>query len=240
MHELASIMRIVLICTSVKEKAWKKEWYLHGDIPSMKSIYFHTIGLSVLLDCMIYIAEFIFLMMIVEHLDTSDLRSFIIIVPWKCIDQCIHFPDFWDEVGLEVTFCSGWSNKKRPVLEEKTQEIALTHSRISDIAIPDIHGILWEYPISHRERHLLISYHEPWMRPQICVIETDKNRSDEEYDYRPTPREWCEEIGDESQYQAYSKYKLCYLCEEDNPMLTCFIEDLLLETFICHRKWKDE
>ncbi len=203
---------------------------------SMKSILYHTTYLSVFLNCMIYVGEFIFLMMVVKHFDAGYLRTLIIIVSWKRIDKSIHFPDFWYKVGLEVTFCARGSYEKCSIFQEEAEEITLAYCGVSDIAIPDIHSILGEYTITYGKSNLLISYHEPGMHPEITVVKSDSNRKRKKDDYCPSEWKWSEEIGDESHEQGSSKNQFRNLRCENNPMLSCFVEDLLFKSFICHKK----
>lgn len=138
-------------------------------------------------------------MIVMEFFYSIYLGTLIIRVSREGIHESVDFSDFWNILCLEVSLIRRRSHEKCSIFEKKSEHTILTHGRITDISVSDIHRILGKYTISHCESDLLISDHQPRVMPEIVLISEDNNRKYEKSYYSP--------------YERITRHKIDYSCE---------------------------
>jgi len=132
-------------------------------------------------------SKFFLLMIGMEFFYRVKVSSLIIRIAGKSIHKSIYLSYFWDKMSPKITILSGWSHKKSTIFEKISPHTILAHGGITNIAISDIHSILWPESISDRKCDLLIPNHEPWMMPEIMIISNKRPWDQESDEYSPSP-----------------------------------------------------
>jgi hypothetical protein len=177
--------------------------------------------------------KFHLLMIGVEFFDRVKLGSFLICVAREGIYESVYLAYFWDKVCLKISLICRGSNKKSTILEEKSPHTIFTHSRVTNIAITDIHRILRPESISNRESDFLIAHIEPRMMPEIVIIGDNNQTRDKKNSYCNQPR-IGEKICQNTNGYRYKKYELERIDHGNNPVLMSLVEDFFLEIGCCH------
>jgi hypothetical protein len=183
----------------------------------------------------VVLMEFFLLMIRMEFFYSIYMGSFLIWVPWECIDQSIDLSNLGYKVSMKISLIGRWSHKYGSIFKEISPNIVFAHSRVTDIAITDIHRILRKESITYRKGDLLIADHEPWIVPEIMIIEYNYHWDQEKYHRCPYPRIRCEKIGHDSKRKSYCDDQFERLRSRDDPMLMTLVEDFFLKTDICHK-----
>jgi hypothetical protein len=145
-------------------------------------------------------------MIVMEFFYSIYLGTLIIRVSREGVHESVDFSDFWNILCLKVSLIRRRSHKKCSILEKKSEHTILTHSRVTDISVSDIHRILGKYTIAHCESDLLIPDHQPRVMPEIVLISEDNNGKYEKSYYSPYERITRREI-DYTRERHDDKYK---------------------------------